>query len=220
MKGYKIFNNDWTCNGFQYEVGKEYRHNGKIEVCEQGFHFCQKLEDCFNYYDSVSWNKIAEVEALGEVKTKQDKSVTNHIRIVKELKFKDIDTVNESYGINWSYGINGSYGVYNSLGVDRALFLTDKQSKPTIFGIEVSDERFDEVMSIIQSFNWKPTFNNLKTLYLKSDSKWEETPIPNAKELSIKEAWSDMPKEMLEYIKSLPEFNKDMFYKITQIEVE
>jgi hypothetical protein len=100
------------------------------------------------------------------------------------------------------------------------LFLADRESKPTIFGIEVSEERFEEVMNRIMSFNWSPTFNNLKSLYLKSGSIWEETPIPNAKELSIKEAWSDMPNEMLEYIKSLPEFNKEMFYKITQIEVE
>lgn len=24
MKGYKVFNKDWTCRGFQYEVGKTY----------------------------------------------------------------------------------------------------------------------------------------------------------------------------------------------------
>ena len=24
MKGYKVFNKDWTCRGFQYEVGKKW----------------------------------------------------------------------------------------------------------------------------------------------------------------------------------------------------
>jgi len=36
---------------------------------------------------------------------------------------------------------------------------------------------------------WIPTFNNLKSLYLKSDGDWAKTPILNAKELQIKEAW-------------------------------
>lgn len=66
---------------------------------------------------------------------------------------------------------------------------------------------------------WVPTFNNLKSLYLKSGSSWKLTPIPNAKEISKKEAWESMPKEAIEYIKSLEEFDKDMFEEITGIEV-
>lgn len=61
MKGYKVFNNDWTCNGFQYEVGQTYEMKDKPKLCNQGFHFCLKLEDCFKYYTSVQWNKIAVV---------------------------------------------------------------------------------------------------------------------------------------------------------------
>ena len=33
IKAYKAFNRDLTCKGFQYEVGKEYYHKGKLEVC-------------------------------------------------------------------------------------------------------------------------------------------------------------------------------------------
>ena len=64
---------------------------------------------------------------------------------------------------------------------------------------------------------WKPTFNNLKSLYLKSGREWKKTPIPNAEEISKEEAWKDMPKEMVEYIKSLPEFDAEMFFEITGI---
>ena len=43
MKGYKIFNSDWTCRGFQYEVGKTYEMKEDPICCERGFHFCGKL---------------------------------------------------------------------------------------------------------------------------------------------------------------------------------
>lgn len=64
LKGYKIFNSDWTCKGFQYEVGETYEIEGKPELCKHGFHFCTRLKDCFKYYPCVTWNHIAEVEAL------------------------------------------------------------------------------------------------------------------------------------------------------------
>ena len=88
MKGYKAFNSDLTCRGMQYEVGKEYTHDGDISLCEQGFHFCEQLTDCYQYYNSKS--RICEVEALGEVKTGDTKSVTDHIRIVRELTREEI----------------------------------------------------------------------------------------------------------------------------------
>lgn len=90
IKGYKVFNPDWTCRGFQYEVGKTFEHNGDIEMCGAGFHFCRKLSDCFGYYSFNSNNKVAEVEAVGLVETEGDKSVTNKIRIVKELTWHDV----------------------------------------------------------------------------------------------------------------------------------
>lgn len=33
IKGYKVFNPDWTCRGFQYEVGKTFKHDGNIKMC-------------------------------------------------------------------------------------------------------------------------------------------------------------------------------------------
>ena len=42
IKGYKVFNKDWTCRGFQYKVGKTFKHNENIKMCDRGFHFCQK----------------------------------------------------------------------------------------------------------------------------------------------------------------------------------
>lgn len=95
IKGYKVFNPDWTCRGFQYEVGKTFKHDGNIEVCGEGFHFCQKVSDCFNYYDFNANNKVAEVEAIGHTETRSDKSVTDEITIIKELSWHEVlDLVN------------------------------------------------------------------------------------------------------------------------------
>ena len=135
--------------------------------------------------------------------------------------------VNRSYGVNWSdgvngsNGVNGSYGILNSYGVDNALFLADKPRTYSIFGKEVNERRFcrvrDELYNKLNG--WKPTFNNIKALYIKSGSDWKLTPIQDAEELSIKEAWSGMPIKAIEYVKSLPEFDAEMFTKITGIEV-
>lgn len=92
MKGYKVFNPNWTCHGFQYVVGKTYEMDREIVLCARGFHFCELLTDCFHYYPFDFRNKVAEVEALGDViKSKEDsKCVTNKLKIVKELSWLDV----------------------------------------------------------------------------------------------------------------------------------
>lgn len=93
IKGYKVFNPDWTCRGFQYEVGKTFKHDGNIEMCGAGFHFCQKASDCFDYYKFDSQNKVAEIEAIGRVETSGNKSVTDEIKIVREIPWQELLTI-------------------------------------------------------------------------------------------------------------------------------
>ena len=50
MEGFKVTNKDYTCKGFKFEIGKTYKHKGKIKMCESGFHFCEQVQHCFNYY--------------------------------------------------------------------------------------------------------------------------------------------------------------------------
>lgn len=94
MKGYKVFNSDWTCRGFQYEVGKTYEIDEKPIICERGFHFCKDLKDCFYYYPFREDIKIAEVEMLGDFDIDNyehtSKVRTNKIKILREIHFEDL----------------------------------------------------------------------------------------------------------------------------------
>ena len=94
MKAYKVFNSDWTCRGFQYEVGKTYTHEGKVELCSAGFQACKKVSDCFSDYSFNPANKVAEVElsgvVLGEDQAKQCSSV---ITIMREVSWEEMLTL-------------------------------------------------------------------------------------------------------------------------------
>ncbi len=103
VKGFKVFNPDWTCNPngkpFQYVVGGTYEEDVKPMVCDRGFHFCEKAADCFNYYQFNPENKVAEVLALGEVDTDGTKSCTNKIQIVREIPWAELlEIVNTGKG--------------------------------------------------------------------------------------------------------------------------
>ena len=114
MKGYKVFNSDWTCRGYQYEIGKTYEIIENPKCCKVGFHFCEKLVDCFNYYSFDPNNKVAEIEAIGEIDfdDTNSKCCTNKIVILKELKWSEVlDMCNTGKGNsgkcnsgNWNSG--------------------------------------------------------------------------------------------------------------------
>ena len=92
MEGYKVFEPDWTCRGFQYEVGKTFEEDVTPSCCNRGFHFCKELKDCFNYYPFNPDNKVAKVIAVGEIDEESDdsKCCTNKIQIVEEISWEDV----------------------------------------------------------------------------------------------------------------------------------
>ena len=127
MIGYKAFNSDLTCRSFKYEIGKTYEFNGKIKLCEKGFHFCEKIVDCFSYYDKANV-RFAKVEALGKVIKSYDdsKCVTDKIKIIEEIpkaiaiKMSNVGNYNIGYRNtgHWNTGNcnigDGNAGFYNA----------------------------------------------------------------------------------------------------------
>ena len=93
MKYYKAMNKDMSCRGFQYEIGKTYnlRRNQNLELCKRGFHFCDILANCFNYYEKYN-SIICEVEPLGRIihSGNENKLVTDRIKIVRQLSNEEI----------------------------------------------------------------------------------------------------------------------------------
>lgn len=99
VKGYKVFEPDWTCRGFQYTCPGTFEEDVVPVVCQQGFHFCEKASDCFNYYRFGSTYKVAEVIALGDVNSDGTKSCTNKIQIVREIPWQELlEIVNTGKG--------------------------------------------------------------------------------------------------------------------------
>lgn len=90
VRGFKVFNPDWTCRGFQYEVGKIFEEDVEPSCCDRGFHFCENAADCFNYYSFNPDNKVAEVIAYGDIVREGDKCCTNKIKIVREIPWQEL----------------------------------------------------------------------------------------------------------------------------------
>ena len=89
---YKAFNPDFTCKGKQYEENTTYEESGN-EICEVGvMHYCENPFDVLDYYPLVNENgeisEFAEVEPLGKVFKRENKSATNKLHIKAKLGLK------------------------------------------------------------------------------------------------------------------------------------
>ena len=252
MKGYKVFNKDWTCRDFQYEVGKTYEMKKAPVCCDRGFHFCERLVDCFNYYSFDLENKVAEVEALGAIDKGYNKICTNKIKIVRELTWHEVfdlvntgkdntgrantgdkNTGNKNTG-NWNTGNyntgNRNTGDWNSADFSTGCFNTkeekirlfNKRSKwtyrdwmcssardlmcdcPCIKTVWIS-EKYMTDSEKEENSTWKRTGGYLKTIEVTNEDK--------------QKWWDNLDDEEQEEIKSLPNFDKEIFKEITGIEV-
>ena len=133
VRGYKVFNPDWTCRGFQYEVGKIFEEDVTPCTCDRGFHFCENAADCFSYYDFDSKNKVAEIIALGDVDSDGKKSCTNKIQIVREIPWDEllriVNTGKDCTGLcntgNRNTG-NRNTGDWNKSSFNNGCFMTEE----------------------------------------------------------------------------------------------
>ena len=84
---YKGFDENLCCRGFQYEIGKEYVHDGEVKCCISGFHACTNPFDVLDYYDANGKNRFCVVEQSGTIKSeyKDSKQSSSKIKIKAEI---------------------------------------------------------------------------------------------------------------------------------------
>ena len=115
VKGYKGMDANMKCRGMQYKVGKTYHAEGTVIMCVNGFHFCRRLTDVFEFYDNENGNRFFEVEA-DEVYKDKKKSVASEIRIIKELTEEEVNLAVYGNGTGYGYGYCNDYGDGNGDG--------------------------------------------------------------------------------------------------------
>ncbi|HSC06788.1 MAG TPA: hypothetical protein VLD59_08175 [Steroidobacteraceae bacterium] len=94
VTAYKAFNLDWTCRGFQYEVGKTFSTDAEVVRCASGgFHSCENPLDTFKYYKPGK-SRFALVKASGKIArdTEDTKIASASISIEAELTIPQIVT--------------------------------------------------------------------------------------------------------------------------------
>jgi hypothetical protein len=91
IKGFKGFDKDLKCRGFQYKIGETYKTTNPIEVCHSGFHFCENPLDIFGYYNPGE-SKFTEIEGFGKEQrhSEDSKICVSKIKIGVEVSLKSI----------------------------------------------------------------------------------------------------------------------------------
>ena len=160
MKGYKGFDNDFQCRGYQFEPGKTYEHDGDAKACESGFHFCENPFDVWCYYPP-SDSRFAEVEGSGKTDKHygDSKVACTKLHVGAEIslnafvnagvKFildrvtpekKETNTGNQSAATNtgnWSAATNtGNWSAATNTGTRSAATNTGTRSAATVEGKE------------------------------------------------------------------------------------
>ena len=116
---YKAMNKDFTCQGFQYEIGKSYSHDGEVEMCISGFHSCDIPIDTWIFYDpseSVFTECFVEnYKDDGNIKT-----VSKNIYISKEISLEEAIKVSIDKIKNSAKNVSTGYSANNASTGDYA----------------------------------------------------------------------------------------------------
>ncbi|EJX4580965.1 hypothetical protein P4P50_004754 [Salmonella enterica] len=148
---FKGFNKDLKCRDFQFEIGKTFHHDGKVEACGSGFHACECPFDVFSYYPPAE-SRYAETISFGVTDRKEEgdtKIASASITIKAELTlpqfiqrgiewiWSKIDKSLEQQIMtgNWSAATNtGNWSAATNTGNRSAATNTGDQSAATNTG--------------------------------------------------------------------------------------
>ena len=215
MKGYKAFlPNMMTQHGDDtvYEVGKTYTVEGEIKICENGYHFCKKCVDVYDYYNKSC--RICEVNVTGAVQTQGNKSVGRRLKILRELTADEISSLCNSGNRNSG---NRNSGYCNTTEPTVRLF--DHQTDITF-----SDFKWSRAYGLLchipsDCLTWK------YSEYMTDDEKAEHPEHETTGgflylEKADRQAWwESLSDESKATITSMPYFDAEKFFICTGIKV-
>ena len=215
IKGYKVFNSDWTCRGKVYTCpGRFQEKEHGLRLCGYGMHFCLNVADCFNYYDFDQNNHVAEIVAYGEVIKGDDKCCTDDIEIVREISWEEVLRMCNTG--DWNTG-NRNTGCFNTK--EHNIFFFNRYSDWSY-----SDWLHSEARKLLNNMpkdvvEWICT-NNM-TEEEKEKHPEHETTGGHLKVLDESECnqiwWDSLTENQKEIIKNIPNYNKAIFEEVTGI---
>lgn len=232
VKGYKVFNPDWTCRGKQYTCPGMFEESIIPSVCDVGMHFCKRAADCFNYYSFEPSNHVAEVVAYGVIAEGCNKCATDKLEIVREIPWSELlEIVNTGKGCtgNMNSG-NRNSGDWNSTSFSDGCFNT-KPPKIYMFN-KPSDWTLKNWLNcrarqLLNRIDSCP----LEYVYLSDMTDEEKSEHPEAKttggylkkrttEDNAQKWWDGLNEDDRHLIFSLPNFDAAIFKEITGIDVD
>ena len=143
MKMYKGFDKDLKCRDFQYEIGKTYEEP-TAELCESGFHACERPLDVFNYYAPSDMSRYCEVDLddVSDKKSNEDsKRCGKKIAVKAEIGIAGlvkaaVDFVMENIKDENKEANTGNYSASTNTGNYSASTNTGDYSKADVSGKE------------------------------------------------------------------------------------
>ena len=233
----KGFDKGLKCRGYQFEVGKDYKIDlpdgyelTKDDLCTaKVFHFCDGLSKVHEFYSCDDEDhRFCIIEVLGQLCDDGKKCGSNHIRVVRELIGEELliakGLTNGNTGLfNSGYRNSGdrNSGVFNKTNGSNGVFC-NIEPKICIFNIP-TDWTLRE---FYKSQYWDAIYSSDFPL-----TEWiEEKDAPengvdgklkvNTYEDACRRWWDGMSKKNKKIIKSIPNFDIDVFCDITGIAKE
>ena len=119
IHSYKGFDKDLKCRGFAYEIGMDYKQDGNIKCCNNGFHACEFPLDVFNYYAPGGNSRYCTVTQSGVTDKKEgdSKVASSKIHIETEIGLDGIIKAGVKFildKVNWKNQKESNTGNYSA----------------------------------------------------------------------------------------------------------